>query len=242
MSVQWRNMPGLACTRMGKHSRKDRYHTVKTSHTWWRRQGHVSQTHSVSPSMKLQISGRQETKTCMYQGPVKPTEMHTHHHISATIYVRIEPKYGPRGMERHIETVPIKRGWKKGPHMRPRVRVNGEWPRPVRGLDALICGWRENIIQQHQHQTPNTNINTNTGPACVHPGTTPVYVQKDAPVVSQRGRGVGSSGMKDSGTYGFYFRARSSNSKPGLDVDRDASFPERRSLSLSPSERYSFIT
>jgi hypothetical protein len=30
--------------------------------------------------------------------------------------------------------------------------------------------------------------------------------------------------MKDSGTYGFYLRVGSSNGKPGLDVDRDASF------------------
>lgn len=35
MSVKWRNIPDLACTRVGKHSRKDRYHTVKTNCTWW---------------------------------------------------------------------------------------------------------------------------------------------------------------------------------------------------------------
>jgi hypothetical protein len=57
----------------------------------------------------------------------KPIEMHTHHHISATIYVQVEPKYGQRVVERHIETVPIKQGWKKGPDMRSAVRVNGEW-------------------------------------------------------------------------------------------------------------------
>jgi hypothetical protein len=54
--------------------------------------------------------------------------MRTHHQISATIYVRIEPKYGQRVMERHVETVPIKQGRKKGPDlMIDGSRVNGEW-------------------------------------------------------------------------------------------------------------------
>jgi hypothetical protein len=87
--------------------------------------------------------------------------------------------------------------------------------------------------------TPNTNINTNPAQR-VFTLEQPLFMSRRMPLLFLEG--VGSSGMKDSGTYGFYFRVGSSNSKPGLDVDRDASFPVRRSLSLSPSERHSFIT
>jgi hypothetical protein len=118
-------------------------------------------------------------------------EMHTHHHISATIYVRIEPKYGQRVMERHVETVPIKQGRKKGPDL--MIDGSREWRMDIvmgTSCKGVRCPMPSSVDETSYYSNTNTNtiINTDTGLACVHPGTTAVHAQKVGPAVSQRGQ------------------------------------------------------